>query len=230
MPIPLSGRDINHQESQLNINRDPDCCPVCKVSARPLRQTTVAISKSKSFVEVVYRCPREECAGLFIAQYILGGASHYNLQRTFPSVSSSHTPSEEVTSISTAFGKIYNQALDAENLGLTEIAGMGFRKALEFLIKDYCISKNPGKEEAIKKTLLGPCIQNFVTDPNIKACSERATWLGNDETHYTRQWESHDIEDLKRLVRLTENWISNEVATANYLVEMQKHPSTPMPR
>ncbi len=222
MPIKLTGRDINNQDSLLNINRDPDCCPVCKVSARPIRQAVVTISKGSKVVEIVYRCPCEPCASLFIAQYYHIGSTHYDLRRTFPSVSSSHAPSTEVETISPAFGTIYNQALDAENLGLTEIAGMGFRKALEFLIKDYCISKNPGKDESIKKTLLGPCIQNFVADPNIKACAERATWLGNDETHYTRQWQSHDIEDLKRLVRLTENWITNEVATTNYLSTMQK--------
>jgi len=71
---------------------------------------------------------------------------------------------------------------------------------------------------------LGNCIKGKVNDPNIKTCAERATWLGNDETHYVRTWNGHDIQDLKRLIKLTVNWISNEILTENYSAEMTKAP------
>ena len=35
------------------------------------------------------------------------------------------------------FLTIYNQSLSAEDNNLDQIAGIGYRKALEFLIKDY---------------------------------------------------------------------------------------------
>ena len=69
--------------------------------------------------------------------------------------------------------------------------------ALEFLIKDYACLENPDKEEVIKKTLLGKCINEYILDSNVKACAKRATWLGNDETHYVRKWTDQDISDLK---------------------------------
>ena len=102
-----------------------------------------------------------------------------------------------------------------------EIAGVGYRKALEFLIKDYCIHKTPEKSDIIKRTNLGSVIENFVEDTNIKNCAKRATWLGNDETHYTKKWEDRDISDLKILIKLSCGWINSNLLTEKYLQEMQ---------
>jgi len=37
------------------------------------------------------------------------------------------------------------------------------------------------------------------TDTNVKAVANRATWLGNDETHYEKKYEQLDIKHLKEL-------------------------------
>ena len=113
-----------------------------------------------------------------------------------------------------------SQSEAAEAYQLGQIAGAGYRKALEFLIKDYAIKKNPEKEDEIKKSFLGNCINNFVPDENVKECARRAVWLGNDETHYIRKWEEKDINDLKILIRLTQAWILNSLLTEGYLAEM----------
>jgi hypothetical protein len=118
------------------------------------------------------------------------------------------------------FEEIFSQAMEAESHGLGEIAVCGYRRALEFLIKDYCISKDSGAKATIEKEFLGACINNRVKDANIKACATRAAWLGNDETHYVRRWTNKDINDLKTLINLTMNWIVNEVLTNKYLDEM----------
>ena len=103
---------------------------------------------------------------------------------------------------------------------MSQIAGVGYRKALEFLVKDYCSSKSPEDAEAIKKTMLGPCIDRFVSDENIKDCAKLATWLGNDETHYIRRWEDKDINDLKALIELTASWIQTSIKTDSYRASM----------
>ena len=127
---------------------------------------------------------------------------------------------EEVAAISEAFKEIYKQAIAAEDHQLNEIAGVGYRKALEFLVKDYCIKRHPDSTKEIKEKFLGKCIEEYVDDGNVKACAKRAAWLGNDETHYVRQWESKDIEDLKKLIQLTMNWIQSDVLTQSYEEEM----------
>ena len=51
---------------------------------------------------------------------------------------------------------------------------------------------------------------------------KRAVWLGNDETHYVRKWEDKDISDLKRLIKLTVNWIENNLLTQDYMSTMEE--------
>ena len=106
-------------------------------------------------------------------------------------------------------------------MSLMEVCGVGYRKALEFLIKDYIIEgKEPDVVEEIKVSPLARCIDTFVSDPNVKNVSKRAVWLGNDETHYVRKWEEKDVQDLKGLIRLTIRWIEQERETAFLLKDM----------
>jgi len=128
---------------------------------------------------------------------------------------------QSVVEVSSTFVDIFNQAIAAEANGLTQLVGIGLRKALEFLIKDFSAHQHPDDTEKIKNMLLGPCINAYVTDQNVKDCAKRAAWLGNDETHYIRKWEDKDISDLKLLVRLTTNWVDNVLLTQKYVADMQ---------
>ena len=118
------------------------------------------------------------------------------------------------------FVQIYNETNHAEQLGLSSIVGPGYRKALEFLIKDFLISENSGEKDQIVKMSLQNAIQQKIQDENLKACAERATWLGNDETHYLRKWTDKDINDLKVLITLSVNGIHNHLLTKKYEEEM----------
>ena len=143
------------------------------------------------------------------------------MTRTCP-LSYSKVFSEIITSISPSFSAIYNQAYHAEQANLDQICGVGYRKALEFLIKDYLISKEKDEKvvENIKNKFLNNCIQEDVQNENIKNVAKRAVWLGNDETHYTRKWADKDVSHLKQLIELTIRWIENEVETERVLQEI----------
>lgn len=140
----------------------------------------------------------------------------------FPKPSVQGPFEEGIAEISPSFVEIHSQAQEAEGLGLTTLVGIGYRKAIEFLIKDYLITTFPDKKEAILKAKLGQCISNYVSDPKVKMCAERATWLGNDETHYVRTWLDKDLQDLKDLIKLTQYWISSDILTSDYGVNMVK--------
>jgi hypothetical protein len=105
-----------------------------------------------------------------------------------------------------------------------QICGVGYRKALEFLVKDYLIKQRPTDQAAIESGALGQCINTYVTDPNIKQVAERAAWLGNDETHYKRLWIDKDVTDLKRLIGLAMHWIEVDHLTAEAISSMPKRP------
>lgn len=149
---------------------------------------------------------------------------NFKLDELYPRTPQKSTFSEEIKSVSPAFIEIFDQALAAEAANLDQIAGIGFRKALEFLIKDFVIHRNGGEAESVKSKLLGKVIKDYIEDPQLKTTAQRATWLGNDETHYVRKWEDRDIDDLKLLIRLSVNWIENILLTERYMKEM---PATP---
>ena len=44
---------------------------------------------------------------------------------------------------------------------------MGYRKSLEFLIKDYAIAFHPDKETDIVKSQLSPCINEYIDNKRI---------------------------------------------------------------
>jgi hypothetical protein len=115
--------------------------------------------------------------------------------------------------------------LAAEAFGLDQIVGIGLRKALEFLIKDFAIKQNPESGLEIKRMFLANVIKTYVEDQNLKLVAERAVWLGNDETHYERVWDEKDLNDLKRLIHLSVNWIDNVLTTQAYVEEMNKKTS-----
>lgn len=119
------------------------------------------------------------------------------------------------------FCAIYSQVETAKAAGLDQLVGIGLRKAVEFLIKDFAKAEHPAKAEEIESTMLGKCIDRYVSDQNILQCARRAAWLGNDETHYVRKWTDKDVSDLNLLVRLTVNWIDNHLLTKRYIKEME---------
>jgi hypothetical protein len=173
----------------------------------------------------VLQCPRVDCRSIFIAFYFQfnegprRGATRpekYELTAVAPYTCEEKTFPESITKLSPSFCTIFNEAAEAEGRKLENIAGPGYRKALEFLVKDFLISEYPTQAEDIKKTWLGNLIRDKILDGNIKTCAQRAAWLGNDETHYLRKWEDKDIGDLKTLISLCVNWIDSHLLTKEY--------------
>jgi|SRR5690554_225087 len=213
----------------LPIDKTADTCPHCHHAVAP-RFVNTTLSGDQhargTYLDVAYQCTRHNCSRLFIGVFkrtMSRGEKMVNDFKFQKSVPLNFRPPEiqqEVKEISPSFESIYTQASSAESSGLDEIAGVGYRKALEFLIKDYCIHKCPSEKEAIKSSFLGVVIDKFVDDENLKACAKRAAWLGNDETHYVRKWEDKDIGDLKILIRLSCGWVSNNILTERYMAEM----------
>lgn len=210
----------------------PDVCPQCHHAVHPkilIGSLNGDPGKHGTYLEIACKCTHRNCLSIFIGQYkrqlstgpARGMQGTFNLVRAIPQRYQAPAIFPEVESISPSFKNIYEQACAAESFQLNEISGVGYRKALEFLIKDYCMHKKPDSEEEIKSSLLGAVISKFVEDSNLKACAQRAAWLGNDETHYVRKWETKDIEDLKILIELSCVWVRSCVLTEKYLAEMQ---------
>jgi hypothetical protein len=207
------------------IDNVPMQCPICGVQVVP---TFLQMSYSgKKGYTMFCRCTNTECESTFICRYtsssaINGKVKYSLLGIQHDMVLKKEEFSEDITTISPTFVEIFNQAYAAQQLGLADICGVGYRKALEFLIKDYIITGKSDEAEidAIKRKKLGKCISEDVQDSNVKEVAKRATWLGNDETHYVRKWEDKDIHSLVNLIRLTIHWIEASEETKRMLAEM----------
>lgn len=136
----------------LRVDRHPDTCPRCHHGVLPSYQTGFfappeKVERARQVVDwqAVYRCPRAECAEFFFSWFAIlisssteidsssltrreyeciGAGPERFQEREFP---------EEVNDLSSDFVEIYNQPAAAEAAELQQVAGPGFRKALEFL-------------------------------------------------------------------------------------------------
>lgn len=80
---------------------------------------------------------------------------------------------------------------------------------MEFLVKDYAISIHPEHKSQIESSQLARCIADFIDNEKIKTLAKASAWLGNDETHYIRKHQNHNIQDLKRFIKATVAYIES---------------------
>jgi hypothetical protein len=146
--------------------------------------------------------------------------NQFVLSESVPLTVETSKSDDTIQKISPDFVSVYREAEEAELRNLRLVCGPGYRKALEFLIKDYVIKLNSDKADEIKKLNLGNCIADFVKNDKINKVAARAVWLGNDETHYLRKWEGKDLQDLKSLIALTVHWIEMEELTEATIKDM----------
>lgn len=209
----------------------PDECPICKRSAElKYIQGYVHTHKAdkQECLQIVVQCPRNQCRRYSLAYYSCIGTSlkKFRLEYIQPKFTEIKDFPESIKAISPDFIEIYNEARRAEDMKLSRIDGGAYRKALEFLIKDYLIANHPAEEDSIKKEFLGSSISKRIKDDRIKSVSQRAVWLGNDETHYVRTWEGKDVTDLKNLIDLAVYWIDSEDLTKRIEIDMPKPESS----
>jgi len=198
------------------IDSYPKKCPICHHAIAPIY--IAGAYSGDNWIDASFQCTN--CSSIFIGKYHRIGSTTYYLKKVWPVVPKITEFEKEIEEISPMFVETYNQSMYAEGNSLHQLTGIGLRKSLEFLIKDFLTSQNPDNEQAIKSSTLSQCINNFIDDHNLVEISKRATWLGNDETHYVRKWEDKDIKDLKILIKLTVNWIHNIILKDKYIAEM----------
>lgn len=207
---------ITTYSNDINTNEEielANTCPVCGVALSPNVISGVLIDydyEEDNKVFLLNYCPK--CQECFISKHCFDeeNGNGYLFSSSSPQTPFENDWGEIISNISPGFIKIYNQSVFAEAHNLDQIAGVGYRKALEFLIKDYLISKTTNQSQIsnIKHKFLGKCINEDIDNPQLKIVASRAAWLGNDQTHYEQLFDDKDISDLKRLIRLTVHWIS----------------------
>ena len=193
-------------------------CPWCKTTIQP---NVLQCEETDTQLKVLHSCTK--CEEWFLALYTVDDCPiqlEYDSDEEwvyYPEiVLPAHTMEQKfnltIETLSKDFVETYNQALTAQMQNLDRIAGVGFRKAVEFLIKDYAIQRYAADAPKIKSAALNQCIEDYIDNEKIKITARAAVWLGNDYAHYEKRHTTHDIEDMKRFISGCIHFIEMEKA------------------
>lgn len=198
-------------------------CPSCHHALSPQPLTAYYVEHDVLFGKYFYLyllCFCARCRKIFLCEY-KGDydelpSSQFDLifHHLISATPMTHPPikfSDDINNLSPGFVETYTQANTAETEQLLQICGSGYRKALEFLVKDYLCHKFPEDAEKIRDELLSHSISR-IDDSRIKVLAERSTWIGNDETHYVKKREELGLDDMKRFIKAMLNYIESELA------------------
>lgn len=201
-------------------------CPVCNYAIDMEAEQGInyhdlhSVDQKQFNIISIHRCPH--CNQGFVVQHKMVAQEQDNgvygvtikyvetSQSTFPAKSSYKDIKEDIRKISPKFYDVYKQSLIAKNSGLNELYGMGFRKAIEYLVKDFAISENPNKRSSIEASSLHSCIENYFKNSDARTALLACKWLGNNETHYVNSNDSDDVSLLENLIEDTLYYIHRE--------------------
>ena len=166
-------------------------CPNCKTAVIPRAMRAINVDGKTRYIAEMPCCGKS---------FLLDRIQLYTCNSMIESYGAgvdSKTFSTIINEISPEFQEIYNEANLAHRFNLLNVCGGGYRKALEFLVYDYVIKKNPDKREQIlNMEALANVVKTYLNDDLLKIHISAASWLGNDALHYKRKYEELDIQDL----------------------------------
>lgn len=188
-------------------------CPRCGKGGNP-EYICGAIFQRKLYA--MFFCEIDTCKSCYITEYDLTPTNRQYAKYDFDAQIVASYPqktyndevkfSEHIHSISERFVSVFNQSYKAYGQELDDIAGAGFRKALEILVKDYCINKLSLDSKVVGDKSLEGCIK-LIPESNLRTFLLAAKTNGNDEVHYRRAYEDSSIDYLVRFIYYAVNLI-----------------------
>jgi hypothetical protein len=212
--------------------QEPDYCPHCHQNIKAVFLHFSKYQHGQSIGISLWICPSEKCSRIIIVKQIFDRfLGRFKIERFLDgTIKAPEWPkpildlkltNEKGEILQSKFIKAYSQSLEAEQFGLDELAGMGYRKAIEYLVKDWAIKSKPEDNKKIEDLWLGEVIKNYY-DGDLKEILERATWLGNDQSHYKKLFEEYDISTLKELIDLIVVELDRQYKKKIYIESIKK--------
>ena len=120
---------------------EPDECPLCHYAIQPEELYFKEFPDRNEITHVAALFLCKHCYQIFAVLYDIqcealpNSPAVLSTRYVGPTKYLGRSFDQHIHNISPSFVKIYNQARKAESMDLDEIAGIGYRKALQFLIK-----------------------------------------------------------------------------------------------
>ena len=174
----------------------PATCPYCGFGTdATFENKTVFPFNQNSLLLATCKCTSCGKTFFFACERIPNGNGTFICMH--PTFSFEPYTNETLQLISPRFIEMYNQALQSEFANNYDLAAIGFRTALEILVKDYAINElQKPREEVVAKKLFG-AIEAYLGQTDLLKTADVVRILGNDYTHYQRQYPQHDFDLLK---------------------------------
>lgn len=179
----------------------PMCCPYCGVhtDATQVSAGYFSLSNERRALVVSNKCTR--CKSCFLAVYIREGDC-LTLNAIIP-IADNDIVHDGLKTVSPDFERIHQQAYRAEMRGDFDIAAIGYRAALEILVKDFAIKVLKQDETEVASKKLSRAIEEYSGSVELLETSDVVRMLGNDFAHYRREHEDLGFETLKHYYNLT---------------------------
>lgn len=216
----------HHSFTNEIIIEETESCPMCKTKIKPeeLCFNFFKDNQDNPFLSIMFLC--KHCYRSFVSLYSLKRNDRNEIWASEliyvePNFYIKKEFDQDIIELSPMFTQVYNEALQAESLNMLEIAGIGYRKSFEFLVKDFFIKLYPTEEA--KTEIITTQLSKFFSDKEpskyklrnemLNELALASAWIGNDYAHYCKKYQSFDIDDLKELINATLSQISVELFT-----------------
>ncbi len=179
----------------------PQTCPWCGIGNNPTNNEAGKIEIQEGYIfSMHHRCPACKKYHMTNQEY-LRQADKTTMILVYPN--------KVVTDIdrlfieyAPRFVEFYSEAIEAEKSGLENIAGTGYRSAVECLIKDYALAFELDTKEYLSdpKLTFNNAIDRYVKDDDLlKGALHFIRTVGNGYTHWNKS-TSISLPELKNYV------------------------------
>ena len=204
--------------SDLNYNfplRKPMLCPHCGAYQDGILSTRTLFEKQDNyrFGVISYKCTH--CAKFYLVTYRIDLSAKI---AEFVGFYPTQTVTYENAVLQEYFPRFidsYNQALRAELRGDIELSAVGYRQALECLIKDYAIQELGMDRADVSNKKLVKAIAEYLGESDLAATADVVRILGNDYAHYERRYPEHDFALLKRYMEIFVKLVETKLLIAH---------------
>ena len=179
----------------------PKTCPLCGIGNNPSTNEAGRLEIEEGYIFTLHhRCPACKKYHMTNQEY-LNKDDKTTMALVYPNKVVSdidrlfidHAP---------RFVEFYSEAIEAEKMGLENIAGTGYRSAIECLIKDYALAFELDTKEYLSdpKLTFNNAIDRYVKDDDLlKGALHFIRTVGNDYTHLNKS-TSISLPELKNYV------------------------------
>lgn len=180
----------------------PTVCPHCNTGIAPV-SICEKFSKPKKkrvyikeFLDMILYCPI--CDNRFLASFLITDKNITSRIGVYPTAKPVVKLPDILLDKYPDFKEAYRQAAVAESHELNPLCGMGYRRALEILIKQYLICLYPDEQDTIISESLAQSYNRL--DDKERSLARGAAWLGNDYAHMVNKHPAYDVDDLKNFI------------------------------